>query len=121
MGNGNKELYKLAKGFDHNPQNINRKGRPRKLVGTVIKSMEQDGIKKVSRSQIAELFETLLNCTEEDLELMSNDMDQPMLNRIVATSMLDKKGFEIVEKIIDRVHGKAIENTDTVKIIVKQG
>ena len=35
-----------------------------------------------------------------------------MLNRIVAKAMLDKKGFDIVEKLLDRAHGKAKQNLD---------
>lgn len=108
-----KDLYKYAKGFDVNPQNINRNGQPRKLVSSVIKQLEQEGIERVPATQVKALFESFLNCTESDLKKIADDKDQPILNRIVAKEMIGKKGFEIVCEILDRVHGKAQQTVNT--------
>lgn len=45
---------------------------------------------------------------------MAFDQKRPMLIRILAKSMLDKKGFEVIEKMLDRGIGKAtmiVDNT----------
>ncbi|MCP4763926.1 MAG: hypothetical protein GY870_19295 [archaeon] len=104
---GDKEIYKKAKGFDKNPQNINRSGANRKLVSTVTKELNEKGIEQVTSAQIVGLYQSFLNLTEPELKKIVNGKDEPMLNRIIAKSMLDKKGFEIIEKMLDRAHGKA--------------
>lgn len=99
-------------GFHKNPANINKNGRPPKLVSGIIKELESKGIERATSQQVIGSFEMLFNCTQEQLLLYANDKEQPMLVRIVAKNMLDKKGFEIVEKMMDRAHGKAIQKTD---------
>ena len=117
---GRLDISKDANGFDKNPQNINRKGRPRVMISHVLHEMKQQGIEQVTKAQIVGLFESLLNCTEHDLNKYLNDKEQPMLNRIVIKAMLDKRGFEIIEKILDRVHGKAaiVQETTTQDVII---
>ncbi len=102
-----KDIYKDAKGFDKNPQNINRTGLNRKLVSTVTKELNEKGIEQVTSAQIVGLYQSFLNLTEPELKKIVNGKDEPMLNRIISKSMLDKKGFEIIEKMLDRAHGKA--------------
>jgi len=99
-------------GFDKNPQNINRKGANRKTVSSVIIELQNNGAEQVKPVQVVHLFESLLNCKESELKAIVEDAEQPMLNRIVAKEMLNKRGFEIIEKILDRVHGKAIQKTE---------
>lgn len=81
-------------------------GRPRKLVSTVTASLNAAGVAQVSNADVNAVYKTLLNLTEGELVKMVNDEDQPMLIRIVAKSMLNKKGFEVIEKMMERVHGK---------------
>lgn len=108
----NKNIYKSAKGFDKNPQNINRTGLNRKTVGSVILELQKNGAEPVRAKQIIDLFESLLNCSEYELKAIENDTKQPILNRIVAKNMLNKNGFEIVEKMLDRIHGKPTQKTE---------
>lgn len=102
----------IGKGFDKRPENINKNGRPRKLVTGIISELEKQGIERVKNDQVIQAFEMLFNCTQEQLTEYAADKEQPMLIRIVAKNMLDKKGFEIVEKMMDRAHGKATQKTD---------
>ena len=105
-----KDIYKdNTNGFQKNPQNINRTGANRKTVSTVIIELQNNGAEPVKPKQITDLFEALLNCTQKELEQIVNDKDQPMLNRIVAKEMLNKKGFEIIERIYQR-HCREMEN-----------
>lgn len=108
-----KDIYKdNTNGFQKNPQNINRSGANRKTVSSVIIELQKNGAEPVKPKQVVDLFESLLNCTQKELEQIVNDKDQPMLNRIVAKEMLNKKGFEIIEKILDRVHGKPTQKME---------
>lgn len=105
-----------GKGFDANPQNINRKGAPRKSVSSVLNELKEKGVEQVSSRNIIDLFESLMNLTSDELKDFANDPKQPMVNRIVAKEMLNKKGFDIIEKMIERAHGKSpqkIESTNT--------
>ncbi len=41
------------------------------------------------------------------LKSIAADEEQPMMLRIMAKRMLSNKAFEVLEKILDRIHGKA--------------
>ena len=107
-----KSNLKNTKPFKKNDPRINKKGRPRKLVSSVLKELEDKGVERVTSEQIKGIFEVMINLTEVELKELMSDNTQPILNRIVAKQLLDKKGFEIIEKILDRVHGKAIQKTE---------
>lgn len=101
-----------GKGFDANPQNINRNGRPRKLVGTVNKELEEKGVKEASSEQIKSCYLRLINLEIEELQSMVEDKEQPVLIRVVGKNILSGKGFEIIDKILDRSIGKPTQQTD---------
>jgi hypothetical protein len=61
---------------------------------------------------VADAFETLLNVTHEDLVKMGQDPKSPMSLRIVAKGMLNAKGWEVLQAMLDRAHGKAKQSTD---------
>ncbi|MGP1582953.1 MAG: hypothetical protein ACTTH6_01855 [Candidatus Altimarinota bacterium] len=110
-------------GFHKNPQNINRKGRPRKGISAVNAELQKKGYEPAKRSEIEDLYMSLVNLPEAELVKKHNDKKQPMLVRIVIRNMLDKKkSFDIVEKILDRGIGKPtqtqnIEGNTTTTII----
>lgn len=97
-----------------NTKNINK---PRKLVHTVVAQMNENGITEVTNAQVVSAYKTLLNCTEEELKTVVQDKEQPFLLRSVAKSMLAGKGQEMIDKMIDRAHGKPANilsmNTDS--------
>lgn len=100
----------VGKGFEKHPERINKKGRPRKLVGTVSKELESKGIKPASNQQIRDIFMQFVNMPESELKEVIADKEQPMLNRIVVKAMLDNKGFEVIKDLVERAHGKAKEH-----------
>ena len=56
----------------------------------------------------------LASVDELALEVIEKDKDQSMLVRIVARSILDKKGgFDIIERLLDRAVGKPTQKTET--------
>lgn len=109
---GIENLIPFKKGQSGNP-----KGRPRLLVSSVIKAMEAKGVEKVSHLEVKDAFLRLINLEVGEVEQMVKDAKQPALIRIVGKEMLGGKGFDIIEKMLDRALGKAEEtvtmNTST--------
>ena len=101
-----------GKGFDKNPQNINRNGRPRKLITDVIAQLEEQGIKPATKPDIQDIYMRLINVEISELEQIVKDSTQPVLVRIVGKSVLSGKGFDIIEKMLDRSIGKAMNSID---------
>jgi len=69
---GNPDKIK-GQSFRDKPERINRKGRPRRFVSSVIKDLEKEGIENVKPSQIVDLYEKLMNCTIKQLSEIAND------------------------------------------------
>jgi hypothetical protein len=44
--------------------------------------------------------------TELELKSIEEDKNKPMIMRIVAKNILSDRGFETMERIMDRIHGK---------------
>ena len=101
---GIENLIPFKKGQSGNP-----KGRPRLLVSSVIKEMEAKGVEKVSHLEVKDTFLRLINLEVGEVEQMVKDAKQPALIRIVGKEMLGGKGFDIIEKMLDRALGKAEE------------
>ena len=99
-------------GFQKNPQNINRKGRPRKMISDVIAELEKQGIKAATKADIQDIYMRLINIEIPELEQIVKDPKQPVLVRIVGKNILSGKGFDIIEKMLDRSIGKAEQKTD---------
>lgn len=90
----------------------NPNGRPPKLLSGIVTELQQEGFERVSASHVVEAYEVLINLNEAKIKAIIADSDAPMLLRIVGKAMLSPKGMEIVEKILDRAHGKAKQQTD---------
>lgn len=87
-------------------------GRPRKLVHTMLDEMRKQGIQPLKAPQIVDAYESLLNLTKDELTRISMDKDSPIFMRIIAKAMASDKGTEILEKMLDRAHGKARQSHD---------
>lgn len=99
-------------GFQKNPQNINRKGRPRKMIADVIAELEKQGIKAATKSDILDIYMRLINIEIPELEQKVKDPKQPVFVRVVGKNILSGKGFDTIEKMLDRSIGKAEQKTD---------
>ena len=99
-------------GFQKNPQNINRNGRPRKMIADVIAELEKQGIKAATKPDIQDIYMRMINVEIPELEQIVKDTTQPVLVRIVGKNILSGKGFDIIEKMFDRSIGKAEQKTD---------
>lgn len=87
-------------------QSGNPNGRPKKFVTTVLQDLRAQGYNNVTKQNIADVYQTLLALPNEDLVAIGKDDKQPMICRIIARGMLSNKGFEIIEKMLDRSMGK---------------
>lgn len=113
---GRKDIYKDAKGFDKNPQNINRTGLNRKLISSVNVNLENLGYKEATKNDIISCYLRLIQLTIPELESMVRDNSQPALVRIVGREILSEKGFDVIEKILDRGIGKPTQNVEMKQI-----
>lgn len=96
-------LILFKKGQSGNPA-----GRKRKLLGTVNAALKAEGFGPVIAMDVIEAYNTLMNLTESRIKEIIADTESPMFLRIVAKAMLSKAGVEMIEKMLDRAHGKAV-------------
>jgi len=87
-------------------------GRPPLLLSTIVAELRAKGYERATAGTVADAFETLLNVTHEDLVKMGQDPKSPMSLRIVAKGMLNAKGWEVLEAMLDRAHGKPKQSVD---------
>ena len=92
-------------------QSGNPKGRPKKLLTTILEGLKEEG-ELVTRSLVEQTYQVLMSLTQAQLTRIAKDESQPMINRIVSKEMLSKKGFEIIEKMMDRANGKAVNKKE---------
>lgn len=100
---------KKAKGFDKLPNNINKNGRPRKTINSVNKELEEQGIKPTTANEIKDIYLRLVNMEMTELKALVEESKQPALIRIVGKKILSEKGFDIIEKMLDRSIGRATQ------------
>ena len=108
----NKNLKEDSKStrFPHNDPTLG--GRPRKLIGTINTELEEAGVKEAQKGEILSCYLRLINLGIEELTAKQKDDSQPALIRIVSKSILSGKGFEIIEKMLDRGIGKSEQSID---------
>lgn len=102
----------LGHGFDKNPQNINRKGQPPKLLRAINNELLSQGYERVTVTQVAEAYELLLGLPEDKIKSYANSKTVPMILRIVAKQMAGKYGNYMIESMLDRAHGKSQSKVD---------
>lgn len=95
-------LKPFPKGVSGNP-----KGRPKKLITHTIEELKKMGVKETTAQEIKTIYLMLINLSIPDLEkLVKDDENQPVLTRVIGRAILSKKGFDIIEKILDRGIGR---------------
>ena len=100
-------LHALEKG-----ESGNLDGRPPKLLSTITAELKAKGYERATANQVADAFETLMNVPQNELADMVKDEKAPMSLRIVGKAMLTAKGWEVLQAMLDRAHGKAKQAID---------
>ena len=91
-------------------QSGNPKGQPRKVLSRINQELIKDGFSPASSANVIEAYNILINLTEEKIKAIITDGSYPMFLRIVAKEMLSKGGPDMIERMLDRAHGKAIQS-----------
>jgi hypothetical protein len=102
----------IGKGFDKNPQNINKTGANRKTIAVVNIELESQGYTAANQKDIIDCYMRLVNIDIPHLSEMINDPKQPAMIRIVGKSIVSGKGFDVIETMLNRGIGKAVNNVD---------
>ena len=100
-----RQLANLAKGM-FKKGHKHGKGRPRTTIRSIVEQFEAEGMTMPSPSEISKIYFYTAARTEEELEEMVKNKDLPMMTRIIARGVLDKKGLDVLERIVDRAYGK---------------
>jgi len=97
-------IVQAEKGETANPN-----GRPRKTINSVNKELEDQGIKPTTANEIKDIYLRLVNMEMTELKALVENQKQPALIRIVGKKILSDKGFDIIEKMLDRSIGRATQ------------
>lgn len=92
----------IGKGFDKNPQNINKKGRPRKWISEI-----KD--KGYTLSEITDAIQVLISLEPEKLREIKSNSSSTALEVSIASAILKsitKGDLDSIETLITRVYGK---------------
>ena len=109
---GNGRFVKGHKqGFTETKQPV-KNGRKKHLVSDVLDSLKGEGYEEVSAEQTKQVYTFLIGLDQSKLTELGSNTEIPMLYRIIAREILSKKGFEVIEKMIDRAHGKPTNKTE---------
>ena len=100
-------IVNAEKGETSNPN-----GRPRKTIGQVNKDLEKQGYKAATATEIADCYLRLINLDVPKLKEMITDTGQPALIRVVGKLILEGKKYDIIEKVLDRAIGRAVQQMD---------
>jgi hypothetical protein len=104
-----------GKGFDKNPQNINRKGRPPKLIKQVNNELIKKGYKVPSRDEITEAMLLILQMQLVEVKELADEKtksDYPFFYKLIAKEIIGRNGGTALEKLLDRAFGKATQQLD---------
>lgn len=86
-------------------QSGNPKGRPPMTMKGFVKEMEDKGYQIPTSDDITKSWLYISALPEEEIKNILADKDRPMQIRIIAKGVLDKKGLDVVEKIVNRAYG----------------
>lgn len=102
-----KEIYKKARGFDKNPQNINRKGTPGKSVTKVLKELLAEKIADV---------EIILTNEKGEKKIKKLKLEtKGDFNSALAVILLQKAlsgDLQALRELLDRTEGKPLQKVE---------
>lgn len=105
---GRKEIYKDAKGFDKNPQNINRTGLNRKSFTAFNLKCKAEGIEEVTKNAYFSSVGNLMNLMEDEMKAIIVDKSEPQWLRWLIADLGNKAiRAKIMSDYRDWLFGKA--------------
>jgi len=105
-------------------QDPTRGGRPKKLISSIVGDLEAQGYKVPTIQEIRSCYLLLVQLPQDELNELSKKGDTPILVKEIAKAIKGGKGFEIIEKMLDRANGKASQQVqlsgDSEKPIIQE-
>ena len=74
--------------------------------------LKAKGYDPASKQDVNENYKQMLQLEESSLKELMGNKDKPMFVRIIAKALLSGKGFDIVEKMLDRSDGRPMQSID---------
>ena len=87
-------------------------GRKPKTIRAFNEEMKALGYEPMSKEDIVGMYLNICAMEEEKLKAIVQDKSEPMIKRIVAKNVLGGKGFDIIERMLDRAIGKSGQPVD---------
>lgn len=110
-----KDIYKYANGFDKNPKNINRNGRPKKIY-TILR---ESGFGK---DDILTVFRELVWYTLPELDKIFKDSSKPAIIRITANQIynaMQNNDMTKIKEIMQYTLGMPKQQIDSDVVVTK--
>lgn len=102
-----------GKDFRSNPQNINRKGQPKKGIAKVNAALLEEWYEPATKADIEANYLAMVTLEHDRLIELAWDNRQPYIVNLIAKNLIADWGFDILEKMLDRSIGKAKQTVDT--------
>ena len=120
----NPENLKKRVSFKKNDSRINKHGRPPRLVSHINRELKEAGYEPVTNAHVLDAFQTLINLPLSQIAAIANkDIlykdetgkvvylsegdNYPILYRLAAAELIGKRKGEYLERLLDRVFGRA--------------
>lgn len=101
-----RQLANLNRGTWKKGQSGNPNGRRKSPLAAFLHECEDiRGMEMPTPAEVAKMYFFIAALPEERLKTLLKDKEQPMMVRIIARGVLDKKGIDILEKIVNRAYG----------------
>jgi hypothetical protein len=88
-------------------QSGNPKGRPKKLVSSLLSELQKEGYAGTTKAEIEATCLILINLPVDRLAAIVKDEKAPLLFRATAKKLLSTDGYKAVLELIERAIGKA--------------
>lgn len=93
-------------------ETANPNWRPKKWIALVNSELAEAWYNPATKQDIEANYMAMIQLWQDKLTELANNKDKPMLVRIIAKNMLWGKGFDIIEKMLDRWIGKPKSEVD---------
>lgn len=106
-------------GFSKNPDNINKKGRPKKLIRMINSELTKEGYERATNEEIVDAILLILQLpitqVKEIAAVKQGDPEidkYPFYYKLIAKELLGNRGGDTLERLLDRAIGKSKESID---------
>ena len=109
-----------SNGFDKNPENINRNGRPRKSFASTNLLLREKGIEPIGKRELLDTYQLIFNATENELQELLDDPEIPLAFKwIIRELSNDSTRAKALKDLRDYTFGKANDQGEKRKVVIK--